>query len=325
MIGPTEMCKSLLAHIALSIAFSAKLPEAYAAYSFNSNLSLIASSMERIDHIDIRTSARTPIILHNTEIVSAIAFDQKHNCLYYLCLFGTIRRQCLNGSYDVETISDISLSIWGTIAYDWASELLYVGIGRNIDVIRPVYNDSGSELGKHMRQTIIKTEYLQSTVHSLVVAPIDGYLFCLLNMHSQQTPHKYQIWRAHLDGSNMQLLFNLGSNWYVRPLSIDLTSKRLYWIETTNHNIRRCDFEGGNYELVSLSHSHRPSTFMFFNDWMYWHDVYSGNIFAANKGECITCNIGLQHGVHVSIHIPLQQTCRLRVSLLVAFHIPYRD
>lgn len=88
------------------------------------------------------------------------------------------------------------------------------------------------------------------------------------------------IERAGMDGSQRQIIINTD---IVRPtgLTLDFTSKRMYWCDSELKAISSSTFDGQHVNSIEIS-SH-PFSISTFEDFVYWTDWRNGAIFKARN------------------------------------------
>lgn len=62
---------------------------------------------------------------------------------------------------------------------------------------------------------------------------------------TEQGRYSSQLVRASLDGSNVVVVVPAGEGlWLPQDLTIDLTARQLYWVDSRTEEIKTCDFDG---------------------------------------------------------------------------------
>lgn len=93
-----------------------------------------------------------------------------------------------------------------------------------------------------------------------------------------------KIERAGLDGTNREVIVSsmIGS---LRGITLDLATKRLYWIDKSRHTISSCNFNGSKRKLVlhSLEWILNPYPITVYENFVYWSDMERNAIIKADK------------------------------------------
>ncbi|KAI6192642.1 hypothetical protein M3Y96_01248600 [Aphelenchoides besseyi] len=122
-----------------------------------------------------------------------------------------------------------------------------------------------------------------NNLRAIVLDPREGYIFW------SDWGQKPRIERANMDGSNRKMIVNLNEKsslgGWPNGLTLDLYSKRVYWIDAKSKSIHAALYDGSDVKEVLndknfLSH---PFAISLFEDRIYWTDWNTRNIYAANK------------------------------------------
>lgn len=87
-----------------------------------------------------------------------------------------------------------------------------------------------------------------------------------------------------MDGTHREVIASFDVKW-PNGLTLDLVSKRLYWVDAKLHTISSCNFDGSQRRLVLFSPTWLPHPFSIstFEDSLYWSDWSQKAIIKANK------------------------------------------
>lgn len=93
-----------------------------------------------------------------------------------------------------------------------------------------------------------------------------------------------KIERAGMDGTHREVIASFDVKW-PNGITLDLVSKRLYWVDAKFHTISSCNFDGTQRRLVLFSPVWLPHPFSIstFEDSLYWSDWNQKAIIKANK------------------------------------------
>lgn len=109
--------------------------------------------------------------------------------------------------------------------------------------------------------------------------------------------HYRKIERSHMDGESRQRIVTSNLGW-PNGLSLDLKTKRIYWVDAQLKTIDSCDYTGNQRKLI-MSALHHPYALAMTDEHIYWtdwkskalHMTYRRNITA--KKEIMTNIDGL--------------------------------
>lgn len=172
----------------------------------------------------------------------------------------------------------------GGIAVDWVHDLLF-------------WTDSGtrrvevSNFQGNLR-TVIAASDLDKP-RAIVIHPGEALAFW-----SDWGPNP-KIERAHMDGSQRQVIISKGVTW-PNGLAIDYPNSKIYWADAKQHAIECSNLDGSDRIKVLSTHLPHPFALTIFEDTMYWTDWNTKTVSAANK---ITGK-GFR-SVHENFHFPM--------------------
>ncbi|MCL4122654.1 UNVERIFIED_CONTAM: hypothetical protein GTU68_028010, partial [Idotea baltica] len=215
--------------------------------------------------------------LQNLEAVIALDFHLKNNCLYWSdALTKKIMRQCFDGNHQQETLVESGIESAEGLALDWVSQLLYMvdGVNMKVEVMR-----IDAPFNSRMRKTIIQKPDV-GLPRGIALHPVRGYLF--LTDWSETTP---KVARAHLDGTDLQILFGKGQVGWPNGITIDFQTERIFWADAKFDYIASSDLDGKGFrKVISDSENVRqPFAVGIYKSLLYWDDWNSFKIFRADK------------------------------------------
>ncbi|KAH3956548.1 hypothetical protein HBI56_237530 [Parastagonospora nodorum] len=126
---------------------------------------------------------------------------------------------------------------------------LDIGMGSNIKDLRKSMT-SGSVMtasadGSNVRELVGG----QSLPDGIDVSISAGKLFWT-NMGKSPSENNGSVMAANLDGSNVQTIIPEGKVHTPKQIKIDHDNKKLYFCDREGLRIHRCDFDGGNHEII---------------------------------------------------------------------------
>ncbi|CAH1173635.1 unnamed protein product [Phaedon cochleariae] len=196
---------------------------------------------------------------------SSIDFDTNTMRVYWTdSKARAISRAFVNGS-DVQKVIDLGLAGPEGLAVDWLALNVYWTdpAAHRIEVAR---------LTGTGRRTLLWDETYRP--QSIVVEPVAGY------MYWSETG---SIKKATMDGKNHIPL--VSTEELATSLTLDHDQRRLYWTETRSGRIRSADLNGHDVAVVVEDAASQPTGLTLFEDYVFWSDNKTGDIFRANKSN----------------------------------------
>ncbi|KAG8436882.1 hypothetical protein GDO86_007828 [Hymenochirus boettgeri] len=155
------------------------------------------------------------------------------------------------------------------LAVDWIHKNIY-------------WTDSGNKtisvatVDGFKRKTLFRSDLGEP--RAIAVDPTQGFMF----WSDWGDPAKIE--KAGLNGGDRQVLVSDNIEW-PNGITIDLLTRRLYWVDSKLHTLSSVDFNGFNRKLLissedSLSH---PFGLAVFEDKIFWTDLENEAIFSANR------------------------------------------
>jgi low density lipoprotein-related protein 2 len=224
------------------------------------------------------TETRTPIIVPRSGYARAIELDYRANLTFY---YDSLRKAIFqnkyagNGSADESASTPLvpdNLFYVENMAYDWVSKNLYftnVGKVTCVQVDRP-----------QGRRDLIK----MSQVFGLALDPNSGYLF----FSSVSRPAK--IYRSYLDGTNFTIVQQRSLS-LPYSLSVDLTSKKLYWADSHLAKIQYSNYDGSNVVTLMSTGLAMPTSIVVYKYNLFFLDSRLSNVYKTSKYYSISPSV----------------------------------
>ncbi|XP_041374759.1 low-density lipoprotein receptor-related protein 2-like [Gigantopelta aegis] len=154
------------------------------------------------------------------------------------------------------------------VAIDWIAENMYFTNAFAMETFVEVARLNGT----HRR--VIARKF-QASLKGIAVNPIKRYLYW---MDSGQQP---KIERSNLDGSKQVVIVVNGIS-YPRDLVVDITTHRLFWVDSVVDQVQSVSFSGGDRQVIR---SNLPSPFgiAVFGEYIYWVDKNLKKMFRSKK------------------------------------------
>ncbi|KAG1671512.1 Low-density lipoprotein receptor-related protein 8 [Nymphon striatum] len=247
--------------------------------------------IEVIDHNYCKASVGTPMLLFaNRHDIRMINIDTKE---YQLVVSELTSAVALDYFYATDTIiwSDVSKEYIASasmknpelpiqkivtdvvtpdgVAFDWIYQHLYwTDTGK--DTIEVASFDGT------MRKVLFNGGFEEP--RDIVVNPLDGWLYW------SDWGSRAKIERGGMDGSHRRVIIDTDIAW-PNGMTLDLVSKRLFWVDAKLKLLNSADYNGENRQVIMSSSPQilHPFSVSVFEDWVYWTDWESENIYRANK------------------------------------------
>lgn len=254
----------------------------------DASLAFFGASSTSIDLINIEQGAIASVPSSIAFATRSIAFNSMRTCMFHTDYTNMLHHTCMNGTNTVTNdVLYVNSSVFNSLSFDWTSNLLYFIDGQKIDVLKWAENHF---VLHHLIE--MKTEGLQPK--SVVISPVDGWLFFV----QQHNNVSNSVWRAHLDGTNLEMVIDLPLVSLIQSFTIDLSNKRLYWIETLSREIWGCDFDGEHLAKFDLHYAHAPLSLAFHNGWVFWYDLELKGIYATRDNNLDRAQLIVHSNTH---------------------------
>ncbi|XP_077985900.1 sortilin-related receptor-like [Glandiceps talaboti] len=208
--------------------------------------------------------------LRGLENAIAVDFDYLDNCVYWADMMqDAIKRYCLNGTGEHETIVSGRLDTVEAVAFDWLADNIY-------------WVDSGAKKIEVSRKTGLNRKMLLNETHSLdnpralTLDPSNGWMYWT-DWGSQ--PH---IRKAHMDGESNEIIVSSSVHW-PNGITIDYQLQKLYWTDAYLDRIECINTDGTNRQVLISEDVPHPYAIGVYKNYIYWDDWYSKAILKANK------------------------------------------
>uniref|UniRef100_A0A3Q2XT17 Low density lipoprotein receptor-related protein 8, apolipoprotein e receptor n=1 Tax=Hippocampus comes TaxID=109280 RepID=A0A3Q2XT17_HIPCM len=155
------------------------------------------------------------------------------------------------------------------LAVDWVHKNIYWTDSGNKSI--SVATGDGSK-----RKMLIVTEL--SEPRAIAVDPHQGF------MYWSDWGDQAKIEKAGMNGVDRQVLVSEHIEW-PNGITLDLSNRRLYWVDSKLHLLSSVDFNGDNRRVLLSSHRHlgHPFALTVFQDRIYWTDLEDEAIYSANR------------------------------------------
>ncbi|KDR21144.1 hypothetical protein L798_04073, partial [Zootermopsis nevadensis] len=183
-----------------------------------------------------------------------------------------VKRTGLTGGV-TESIIDTGIEQPTGFAIDWISGNMFVSSFRSVSSHVLVCSLEGE-----MVATVIEGGYFQ--IRSLALDPVRGKLYW-----SDWNSDNYSIHQAHMDGNEQKMLVSHRDDQTLhcpQSLSVDLESRRLYWVNAGRDSVQYYDFITNQVETVHLNNDH-PTAATVYHGMLYYANDDDNAIHVANK------------------------------------------
>ena len=182
---------------------------------------------------------------------------------------------------NIEVVVQTGLATAEGLAVDWIGENLY-WVESNLDQIEV------AKLNGSFRRTLVAGD--MESPRAIALDPRNGLLFW-----TDWDLNAPRIERCTMAGQHrLTVVFvdELTNGAWPNGLTLDYTSRRIYWIDARSVSIHTTNYDGKDHHEVIRDHeklSH-PFAIALFENFVYWTDWRTNNVFRANKwnGKDIT-------------------------------------
>uniref|UniRef100_A0AAX7UXX5 EGF-like domain-containing protein n=1 Tax=Astatotilapia calliptera TaxID=8154 RepID=A0AAX7UXX5_ASTCA len=187
--------------------------------------------------------------------------------LYHQKIYSAYINKASDSSQQVTLID--SLHSPEGLAVDWVHKNIYWTDSGNKSI--SVATGDGRK-----RKMLITTELNEP--RAIAVDPHQGF------MYWSDWGGQAKIEKAGMNGVDRQILVSEhieGPN----GITLDLSNRRLYWVDSKLHLLSSVDFNGDNRKVLLSSHHHlgHPFALTVFEDRVYWTDLEDEAIYSANR------------------------------------------
>ncbi|RXN35539.1 low-density lipo receptor-related 8-like isoform X2 [Labeo rohita] len=256
--------------------------------------------IRRIDLVKKDYTQVVPTLKNAVALDVDVTTNKMYWCdLYHRKIFSAYINKASDASQQI-TLIDTALHSPEGLAMDWVHKNIY-------------WTDSGHKTisvatgdGKK-RKVLIDTELGEP--RAIAVDPRQGGLFTILqkwkSMKNMQMSLKlvgipiivacgFMYWsdwgtqakieKAGMNGVDRQVLVSERIEW-PNGIALDLSSRRLYWVDSKLHLISSVDLNGDNRRVLlsSTDHLGHPFALTLFEDRVYWTDLEDEAIYSVNR------------------------------------------
>uniref|UniRef100_A0A3P8N962 EGF-like domain-containing protein n=1 Tax=Astatotilapia calliptera TaxID=8154 RepID=A0A3P8N962_ASTCA len=187
--------------------------------------------------------------------------------LYHQKIYSAYINKASDSSQQVTLID--SLHSPEGLAVDWVHKNIYWTDSGNKSI--SVATGDGRK-----RKMLITTELNEP--RAIAVDPHQGF------MYWSDWGGQAKIEKAGMNGVDRQILVSEHIEW-PNGITLDLSNRRLYWVDSKLHLLSSVDFNGDNRKVLLSSHHHlgHPFALTVFEDRVYWTDLEDEAIYSANR------------------------------------------
>uniref|UniRef100_A0AAX7SQT2 EGF-like domain-containing protein n=1 Tax=Astatotilapia calliptera TaxID=8154 RepID=A0AAX7SQT2_ASTCA len=225
---------------------------------------LLFTNRHEIRRIHLLKSEYTQVVPTLKNAV-ALDVDVSTNKMFWCDLY---HQKIYSDSSQQVTLIDSLHSPEG-LAVDWVHKNIYWTDSGNKSI--SVATGDGRK-----RKMLITTELNEP--RAIAVDPHQGF------MYWSDWGGQAKIEKAGMNGVDRQILVSEHIEW-PNGITLDLSNRRLYWVDSKLHLLSSVDFNGDNRKVLLSSHHHlgHPFALTVFEDRVYWTDLEDEAIYSANR------------------------------------------
>ncbi|XP_072540428.1 low-density lipoprotein receptor-related protein 8 isoform X3 [Salminus brasiliensis] len=225
--------------------------------------------IRRIDLVKRDYTQVVPTLKNAVALDVDVTTNKMYWCdLFHRKIFSAYINKASNSS-EQNTLIDSALHSPEGIAVDWIHKNIY-------------WTDSGHKTisvatsdGKK-RKVLLDTELGEP--RAIAVDPRQGF------MYWSDWGTQAKIEKSGMNGVDRQVLVSERIEW-PNGITLDLSSRRLYWVDSKLHLISSVDLNGDNRRVLlsSMDHLGHPFALTLFEDRVYWTDLEDEAIYSVNR------------------------------------------
>lgn len=168
------------------------------------------------------------------------------------------------------------------IAFDWIHKLVYLSVPKGIEA----YTVETTSVFSYQVVTH------DDVMGDIAVDPSEGHLiWSQWKYNAFNNQHSGSIMRANQDGSDQRVLTTASK--IPNTLTIDLESKTIFWIDTSQYSLYSMDYQGNNARTLIQSRALFDGSFSMdlFGDNIFWSNYDKNSILMTDKSGANQSNV----------------------------------